>query len=336
MELTYTGMKGTHLPNFGQNINTLPDQYLSLGSRLTQTVPNPLFGFISTGPLAQPTVTYEQLLRPYPQYQNVNDPAGYLGDSSFNSMQARLEKRFNGGGSLTGAYTFSKNMGDVESSTNWLDNAGTGGGNAGIQNYHNLRGDHSISSFDSRHRLVISYVYDLPIGKGKRLLGSAHGVADKLISGWGFNGITTIQKGFPIGITQTPNNTFSLGGGSRPNAVASCNKTIDGSIQARLSGYFNTACFTAAAPYTYGNESRTDPVLRGPGIANYDLSLFKRFVLTERIGIEFRAESFNLFNRVQFGGPNTALSTAANSTFGVISSQANQPRLIQFAARLKF
>ena len=86
----------------------------------------------------------------------------------------------------------------------------------------------------------------------------------------------------------------------------------------------------------FGNESRTDPSLRGPGIANYDFAVFKRTAITERLKLEFRAEAFNIFNRVQFGQPNLQYTTAANSTFGVISSQLNQPRLMQMALRLAF
>jgi hypothetical protein len=118
--------------------------------------------------------------------------------------------------------------------------------------------------------------------------------------------------------------------------TAGCNETVSGSAQSRINQWFNTSCFSLPAAYTFGNESRTDPVLRGPGIANYDFAVFKRTAITERFNVEFRAEAFNIFNRVQFGQPNLQYSTAANSTFGVISSQLNQPRLMQMALRLRF
>ena len=118
--------------------------------------------------------------------------------------------------------------------------------------------------------------------------------------------------------------------------VAGCNASKDGSAQSRLNAWFNTSCFTVPAPYSLGNEARVDPVLRGPGIANYNVSLLKRTPITERFNIEFRTEVYNLFNRVQFGPPNTSVTTAANATTGVISTQINTPRTIQFALRFLF
>jgi hypothetical protein len=117
---------------------------------------------------------------------------------------------------------------------------------------------------------------------------------------------------------------------------AGCDVAVEGSAQSRINQWFNTSCFSLPAPYTFGNESRTDSVLRSPGIANYDFAIFKRTAITEQLKLEFRAEAFNLFNRVQFGQPNLQYSTAANSTFGVISSQLNQPRLMQLALRMFF
>ena len=150
------------------------------------------------------------------------------------------------------------------------------------------------------------------------------------------NGVTTFQKGFPLNLTVTPNNTNSQGGGSRPNVVAGCEKSRDGAIQSRLTQYFNTSCFVIPPSFAFGNESRTDPNLRGPGIANYDFALAKKTAITERYNLEFRGEVFNVFNRVQFGMPNRVATPAANATFGQITTTANDPRLIQLALRLKF
>jgi hypothetical protein len=204
------------------------------------------------------------------------------------------------------------------------------------QNFYDLHGEKSLSSFDVRQRLVLSYVYPLPIGKGQALLPNVHGFADKLVSGWGVNGVTTFQRGLPLGFTATPNNLSAFNVGLRPNVTAGCNPAISDTAQSRLNQWFNTSCFSVPPAFTLGNESRTDPVVRGPGINNFDFSLFKRTDITERFNFEFRAEAFNLFNRVQFAPPNTVETTAANSTFGVISSQLNQPRLLQLALRLRF
>jgi hypothetical protein len=250
----------------------------------------------------------------------------------------KLEKRFAAGGTFLGAYTFSKLMTNAEYLTSWLDSTTT----AGFQDTNNLQSEYSLSSFDSRQRLVVSYVYELPIGKGRTFLSNLSGVANAVAAGWGVNGVTTFQEGYPLGITATPNNTatYALAGGLRPNVTAGCARKISGASFYRLGGaapstsnYFNTACFTIPGIFTYGNESRSDNQLRTPGIANYDFALFKDTSLTEKTTLQLRIEAFNLFNRTQFSPPN---QVAGNSQFGQITSQANQPRLLQLAGRISF
>ena len=127
---------------------------------------------------------------------------------------------------------------------------------------------------------------------------------------------------------------FNFGGNTiRPNVVSGCDKAVSGSAQSRLNGWFNTSCFTQPGDFAFGNESRNDSTLRSAGINNWDMALFKNTAITERVSVQFRAEVFNLFNRVQFGPPGTSLGTPQ---FGVVSSQVNQPRLIQFGLRLSF
>jgi hypothetical protein len=331
LEVGYAGLRGMHL-GLGRQYNQINPQYFALGNSLRDQVPNPFLGRVSYGPLSLPTVQRGQLLSPYPQYLSLSAPADFSGDSTYHSLQVKAEKRFKSGGTLLGSYTYSKILSNAETLTGWLDSPT---GVAGVQNWYNLRAEKALSSFDTHQRLVISYVYDLPFGKGRTFLSGASGFRDKLVSGWGINGLTTFQLGLPLGFTATPNTT-GFNTGLRPNVAANCDRTRSGSAQSRLNGWFNTSCFSLPAPFTFGNESRTDPVLRGPGIANYDFAIFKRTAITERFNLEFRAEAFNLFNRVQFGQPNVQYTTAANSTFGVISTQLNQPRLMQMALRLRF
>jgi hypothetical protein len=274
-----------------------------------------------------------QLLLPFPQYTSLTDPGGYVGDSTYHSLQVKAEKRFKSGGTVLASYTFSKILANVETLTTWLETQA--GGVSGVQNIYNFAAEKSLSNFDSRQRLVLSYVYDLPFGKGRQLLSGVHGIADKLATGWGINGVSTFQKGFPLGITASPNTT-GLNTGLRPNVTPGCNKVTSGSSQSRIAQWFNTSCFSVPAAYTFGSESRTDPVIRGPGINNFDFALFKRTSISERFNLEFRAEAFNLFNRVWFGPPNTVATTAANNTFGQITTQLNQPRLLQLALRLRY
>jgi hypothetical protein len=231
-------------------------------------------------------------------------------------------------------------MTNAEYLTSWLDSTTT----AGFQDVNNLQGEYSLSSFDSRQRLVVSYVYELPIGKGRTFLPNLSGVANAVAAGWGVNGVTTFQAGYPLGFTNATNNiaTYAFGSNTRPNIVPGCKKALGGGIFNRLgtadkkapSNYFNGACFSNNVPlFTYGNESRTDNQLRTPGVANYDFALYKDTPIRENVTFQFRVEAFNLFNRVQFGSPNTVVG---NAQFGNILTDLNTPRLLQMAGRITF
>jgi len=196
-----------------------------------------------------------------------------------------------------------------------------------------------LSSQDVSQRLVISYVYDLPFGHGQKYMGDATGVADKLVSGWGVDGITTFQKGFPLKFSNastTPLEALGLGiSNIRPSVVPGCDKSAPVGGIAKLGEYFNTSCFEAPPDYGYGTEARVDSSLRAPGINNWDLAIFKRtqFGPDNKLGLEFRTEFFNTFNRVQFGFPGTAFGGGG---FGVVTNQNNNPRLIQFGLKFAF
>ena len=333
LEVGYAGSKGTHLPASSSQTNQISDQYLSMGNALLTKVANPFFGKVpaTAGILAQPTVAQGQLLRPYPQHLNVNNPANMAGDSAYHSMQMKLEKRFGSGGTLLATYTFAKLMSNTDTLTAWLETTTAGS----VQNNNNLRLERAVASYDVPHRVVISYVLDLPMGKGHRLGGNATGVIGKAISGWGINGNTVFQAGFPMVLTaQATTLSGTFGGGSpRPNVVGGCEKAISGRAQDRLNKWFNTACFTQPGPFAYGNESRTDPSLRNQGINNFDVSVSKTTQITERVKARFETEFFNLANRTQFSPPNAQLG---NPSFGIVSGVRNQPRLVQFALRLSF
>jgi hypothetical protein len=240
----------------------------------------------------------------------------------------KVEKRFSRGGTILGAYTFSKLISDTDTLTGWLE---PGGGAPGAQNWYNLRAERSLALYDTPHRAVISYIIDLPIGKGQPWASGVTGVADKLISGWGLNGVTTFQSGFPLPVSVAVNQN-GFGAGQRPNRTGTPAK-IEGPAQQRLNGWFNTAAFSHPGAWAFGNASRTMPDVRSHGINNFDFTVFKNTQVTERVGVQFRTEIFNLFNRVRFGYPGTAVGVPQ---FGVISGQYNDPRLIQLALRLIF
>jgi hypothetical protein len=220
-------------------------------------------------------------------------------------------------------------LSDTDTLSSWLE---AGHSVGGVQDPSNLRLEKSLASFDAANRLVVSYVYDLPVGKGKHFLGSLHGPADKLLSGWGIGGISTFQSGLPLALTTASNLTNSLGGGSRPNVISS-NVAISGPAQSRLGQWFNTAAFAQPAAFTFGSESRTDPVLKAAGINNFDFTVVKQTQINERLKLEFRTEFFNLFNRVQFADPGTSLGSPQ---FGIVTSAMNLSRLVQLGLRLSF
>ncbi len=327
LQLAYLGARGIHQPIANTiNLNQLPDQYDSLGAALGTA-------FNSPG----------QALRPYPQYRNVQDTSGFIGDTYYNSAQVTLTKRFGAGGTLLGNYSWSKFLGNSEPPTASLESHAIGQ----LQDYTNPRADKSYESFDVPQQLVVSYILDLPVGRGKRLLSNSSPLVEEFVSGWNATGINTFQSGFPLAITATANILSSTYGAGtiRPNVVPGCGKALPGSITSNVldhAAVLNHDCFTAptlplpsgAGTYgTFGNEPRSDGQVRSEGVDNWDFSIGKTTQVHENVQLVFRAEAFNLLNRVQFGDPNLA---SASALFGTVTTQANTPRLLQFSLRVNF
>jgi hypothetical protein len=273
------------------------------------------------------------LLLPYPQFDDVSMAEPDDRDSIYHSMQLKVQKRFSAGAQVLATYTVSKLIDDTNSEINWLEAASPSWGDA---NAYNLRGERSLDGFDVPQRLVVGAVLDLPFGHGKQFGGNAQGVADKLISGWGVDPIVTFQKGFPIIVGGCPSPLSNSGipnvGCARPDRTAPSHLT-SGSLQARLTSWYDTSVFVPAPDYSYGTDSRTEPNIRADGVKNFDLAFFKntRFGPDDRIGLEFRAELFNAFNRTQFNPPN-----GYGSQFGQVTGQYNLARIIQFGLRTTF
>jgi len=334
IEVGYGGSKGTHLPiSISAQMNQIGDQYDSMGAALLTQVKNPFYGILpaSIGQLAAATVAQGQLLRPYPQFLGVTNASYNVGASTYHSLQTKVQKRFHSGGSLLASYTWAKLMSNSDTLTSWLESSSAGA----VQNWNNLRAEKSLASYDVPSRLIVSYVYDLPFGKGKSFLKNAAGPVDKIVSGWGVNGVATFQSGFPLTLTaQATTISSTFGGGTpRPNVVAGCSKSPGGTAQSKLNGWFNTSCYSQPGQFTFGNEGRTDPNLRSSGINNWNFAATKGTAITERVNLQFRAEFFNLTNRVQFNAAGGALGTP---TFGVVTASRNLPRQIQFGLRASF
>src|SRR5207302_5554988 len=165
-----------------------------------------------------------QLDRPYPQYTGLKLAGQGACDSTYDSLQLSVERRVASAGSLLVAYTNAKLISNADTLTNWLE-ASSGS----IQDFNNLKGERSLSSQDVPQRLVISYVLDLPFGQGRRFLSGVGNSLNKVVGGWGVDGVTTFQRGFPLVFSNGQANDATLfGTGSRPNVVSGCQDSRSG------------------------------------------------------------------------------------------------------------
>ncbi|MBZ5687513.1 MAG: carboxypeptidase regulatory-like domain-containing protein [Acidobacteriia bacterium] len=355
LTVAYAGSRGTHLLLQGwatvsnTNLNQLPDQYFSMGpAALLAQVPNPFYGTITTpGALSGPTVATGQLLLPFPQYGRVLFLDPHKGTSNYKSLQTSFLKRFGSKGILSVAYTWSRLMSNTDSSSAFLDEGFIFGGST--QDNNHLDDEYSVSSYDIPQNLSIGYGVDLPFGRNKHFLSDAHGVLNGIIGGWRVNGITSIRSGVPMSSYQFfPGSALSdFGGGQgyfgaqglwmRPDLVSGCNLKVSGSRASRAaSGWFNTACFQpvdTSSEVRFGNMPRNVDTVRMDHMNNWDFSISKRNDITESVYLQFTAEFFNAFNHVRFGTPNEQVGTP---TFGIVTSQVNPPRAIQFGLRVGF
>ena len=316
IEVAYVGTRGYDLSTVGESglsLNQLDPQHMSLGSALNQQVANPFFGIVNNGVLTQPTVSRGQLLRPYPQFTDVIPLYAAGARSRYHALQMTGRKRLSHGLTFEGSYT-------------WAESREIG---MSHQNSYDLDASWALASYDIKHRFVISYLYELPFGRNRRFGAGASPLVNALIGGWQFNGITTLQSGTPLSITA--NNTAGIfGARTQPNNNGN-DPRLEGPVTERLDRYFDTSVYSQPAAFTFGNEPVFSPILRAHGVQNFDLSLFKNLEVRQGITAQFRIEALNAFNRVQFSGPNTSVTS---STFGVISGQANAPRQLQFGFKL--
>jgi Carboxypeptidase regulatory-like domain/TonB dependent receptor len=316
VEVAYVGTRGYDLSaasESGLSLNQLDPQYMSLGSQLNQQVPNPFFGIVNNGVLTQPTVSRGQLLRPYPQFTDIIPLFAAGAKSRYNALQITGRKRLSDGLMFEGSYTFAK-----------AEEIGMS-----HQNSYDLEASWALASYDINHRFVISYLYEIPVGRSRRFFSSAPALVNAIIGGWQFNGITTLQAGTPLSITA--NNTAGVfGARTQPNNNGN-DPRLDGAVEERLGRYFDTTVYTQPTAFTFGNEPIFSPVLRAHGVRNFDLSFFKNFEVRSGITAQFRIEALNAFNRVQFSAPNTSVTS---TSFGVITGQANAPRQLQFGFKV--
>jgi len=347
--VSYVANKGTRLYR-GFDIEQLKPKYMALGDLLGKNINDPAVvaaGFKSPYPGFSNDwgggATLARSLRLYPQYSGVNYINNTDGNSTYNSLQAQLEKRFSSGLQFLVSYTYSKSLTDADSQLPFTAFAFT-------QNDYNTKAEKSVSSDDLPQTLAISYLYELPFGKGKPLL-NREGVVNKLVGGWEVSGIMQYASGAPLQLGAfCPSISNNFGGGCRPNLVSGQKLLGPGASghpdPNNGKPYLNAAAFSIPAPYTYGNTARLLSNARGFGNRNENIALFKNTsVFGEKLGTQFRLEVFNLFNRTIFNGPDTFIggfdpsqpnNLGANGHFGTFGGQANTPRVIQFGLKLLF
>jgi len=366
-DAAYVGKKGTHLYLGGfRNLNYLPQSALAglspdeIGA-LNDQVTNPFYynpsapGHVGvpcdnthficdpTSPLAGPTVSQYQLMVPFPQYTSFSGDSPPIANSIYHALQVRVEREFSNGLQFLMTYTWSKsidNASATDDSISWLGGGSTDGGTLNVQNPFDLRAERAPSVYDIPHVLQFSYVYELPIGRGRHFGRQMHPVLNAIVGGWQVNGIVRIDNGRPIipGLdSSNPIPTY----GQRPNLVGTL-KRGSGSPQdstdpdTGISYFANPDALSQTPDNTFGTAARTLGSVRAPGARDVSMSLFKEFplgVVREGMRLQFRAESFNTFNHPHFDGPNANFGA---SDYGFISSTIGSPRELQLALKLYF
>jgi hypothetical protein len=271
-----------------------------------------------------------------------------IGFAIYNSFQMTVSRRLQRGLYFQAAYTYSRTTDNVSGSLSTDELNATRAGQNGANIYNdqsNPQQNKARGDFDRPHRLVVSYTYELPFGKGQRYLSNINSTLNTFLGNWTISGITTYQSGLPFSVTDSTSGGLfgtSLGTAqficSSPQAAYTTGSTTD-----RLAHYLNPACFTIAPtnlPNTAGAGATgwgTAPrnAWRGPSQQNWDVSLIKGFKIGERNNFQFRADFFNLFNHPIFSNP-SAVNIGTASTFTQITSTAVPARLIQFGLKYSF
>jgi hypothetical protein len=334
----YVGSRTSHLVlgTPALNINQLEPKYLSLGTdALAQKVTNPYYVAGGPGIIGSQQISQAQLLRPFPVFGDIRLIYSDRNVAQYDSLVLRAQKRYSNGMQFLTSYTFSKNR---DRSAGGYQVPGVSGsdvnaGSTAPQNVYDLQSEWGLAIFDATHRLSLTGSYELPFGRGKHFLNGANRAADLAVGGWVVNIVSVYSSGYPLIMKQNTNNNgqYLFSGSQRPNATGTSPAT-SGDIGQRIDNWINPAAFSTAPALSFGNVSRTIS-LRGPGLANWDISLFKNFRIRERVTAQARIEGLNAFNTPYFRSPN---ATFGNSNFGKVLSQGNFPRFVQIVGRLYF
>jgi hypothetical protein len=336
----FNGVQG----GIGIYSNQVDPKYLALGNLLLQTeTPATLaeaqaqFSGIEL-PYANFAGSIGQMLQPFPQYSRTGatfmgpDQWADVGTTSYNALQAKLTHRMEKGLYFLFAYTWSKSLDEGGQNINFEAQA--------PRSAYNLKAERSLSYIDIPQQLSFTEVYELPFGKGK-FFGAQNRVLGAIIGNWEASGIEQYSSGTPIGTIFGNCTDPYMGGVALVAAAAPCyadyNPAFSGSVRMNgspgITPYFNVNAFQNAAPFTFGNTPRMISSLRNEWAKNESIALSKTIPIKENLKFQFKADAFNVFNRTEFGGIDTTITSSA---FGQVNSQVNSPRELQFEGHLSF
>jgi hypothetical protein len=360
----YLGERGTHLRSLVYWENSLNPAYFALGDTLYQPVqsaagaaagiqtPFPNFFNVTNGQVGQ-------ALEPHPAYGYINNDS-YLqnrGQSTYNAMEVKLDRKFRNGLNLLVGYTYSKTFTDADSIQPFFATVLSQGG---TQNPYNLKAERAVSEQDVPNNFVASYLYELPVGKGKKFLGSSNKIVDTLVGGYRVGGVLRYLSGQPVAFFGAQGVPYFDGGIRFSRAVgnslvtpaaksghynpyafktnASQGLTLD---QANPTAVFsrdafidvNDALHRGSGPYRFGDMPRNTTEYRTPGFANEDMNLNKHIPIREGISADLRWEVFNVFNRHVFNKPDTGVN---DTNFGQIGGLIDGPRNMQIVLKIRY
>jgi outer membrane receptor protein involved in Fe transport len=312
LDIAYVGNRGTNL-EVSRNLNPVPERWLSRSpvrdqptiDFLTALVPNPFYPLLPGTGLAGTRIARSQLLMPYPHFTGISDFT-YIGFSWYHALQIKAERRFASGYTFQSTYTWSKFM----EATSFLNGSDT-------------YPERVIGAQDFPHRFSLSWIYELPFGRGRPFGASAAGVIGRLISGWQVQGIYTAQAGQALGF----GNAIFFGN-LKEIPLPKSQRTVDRWFNTEA-GFERSSARQLAWNLRKFN-SRFSGV-RGDGINQWNISVIKNTTVREGINLQFRAEGINALNHVQFQNPNTNPASAA---FGMVTDEKSSGRAIQWGLKL--
>jgi hypothetical protein len=331
LEVGYLGNKGARLEANGlDNLNQLPVSALQYGDKLLQQLsanpglaPAPYTGFNGT---------VAQALRPFPQYGNITQVFANFGTSHYDSLQVQVTRHLTKGLAVLGAYTWLKAI--FTGSDSAIDSAGS-------QDVYNRSIEKSITSFTIPHYFKLTWVWDMPFGKGRKWLTS--GVLSHIVGGWTVTGIHQYRAGNPLSVGGSGPRTVLFNGTVRVDWITGVPVVLNGNASVKTDGsgerYLNPDAFKLVpvtgsnVPLRLGTAPPLLPNVRGPAVFREDFGVKKSFAFTEARTLEIRADFFNAFNRAGRGNPNTDITSAL---FGKITGGRGGPRNIQLEARFNF